>query len=544
MAHDVKVLGELSGVPPAIIKFGSKVFINKSPFSIDGETVIWKNERSEKLTELGELYYGKIDTEIAKKIMSTSPLPKLTTDCKITSTKLMENMGLLAFMGKSNGVTWVPTDENNNEFHGVTILPPSGWVEVYPSNSKIGNLPPTNGINGPMPVMQDLISLGNDREKSTKTLWKYDTIDDENINYSSSVVADDVVYTASASGNIYALDSNNGRQKWEINLADNTLEPALSKDIVFIGTDKGLHAIDKETGSVIWDQLVGRISSKPVISGDNVIIGCYNGEMYVFDVNHGDLKWSYALSDSAYVSELNDNNLFYIASGKTCYAFDINKKEKIWDFETNGLITSSPRKKGNTVYFGSWDGKLYALDATNGKEKWSYETGWGIDSTPDVSDETVFVGSLDNNFYALDVETGDLKWYYTCKSAIHSNPVAYGEYVFFGCDDGRFYALNQEDGTLAWSFTPGYYITDEDVNNYITTPILSSPYVEDGIVYFGAKGTIYTLDAQTFEEIKKLSEKPFKIDQGLLLLIIGLVIIILIILMLIYPKKKNGVHKK
>jgi len=106
----------------------------------------------------------------------------------------------------------------------------------------------------------------------------------------------------------------------------------------------------------------------------------------------------------------------------------------------------------------------------------------------------VFVGSLDNNFYALDAKTGDPEWFFPCKSAIHSSPVVYGEYVFFGCDDGRFYALDKTDGDLAWSFAPGYFITNEDVNNYITTPILSNPFVEDGVVYFGAKGNVYALD--------------------------------------------------
>ena len=79
----------------------------------------------------------------------------------------------------------------------------------------------------------------------------------------------------------------------------------------------------------------------------------------------------------------------------------------------------------------------------------------------------------------------------------------------------------------------------------MTTPILSNPFVEDGVVYFGAKGNVYALDAQTFEKPEEPSEKPSEIDNGILLVIVLLIIIALIILMLIHPKnkKKDGAHK-
>ena len=531
LPHDVKVLAEISGVPQILLKVYSKLFTKNCLFTIDGETVVWNAERAQKLTELGEQYYGEIDTEIAKKIMATPPLTKLITDCKITSSKLMENMGLIAFMGKPDGVTWIPTEEDKNKYHGVTELPPSGWVELYASKSKSNNLP--------------LMNILDNKDEDGKILWQFETNGLGNVNYSSSVVSEDVVYAATSSGGVYALDTNRGEQIWNKNVGERIVEPVVSEDSVFVGTDVGLHAINKENGEIKWEQLVGRISSKPVVTKNLVIVGCSNGDICAFDVDSGDMEWSYSFSDSAYISELHSNNVLYVGSGKTCYAFNIADRELLWEYETNGMITAPPKKDDNTVYFGSWDGKLYALDAGTGDYKWDFETGWGIDSTPDISDGTVFVGSLDNNFYALNKDDGKLLWFFTCKSGIHSSPVAYGEYVFFGCDDGRFYALSKTNGDLAWSFTPGYFIIDDDVNNYITTPILSNPFVEDGVVYFGAKGNVYALDAQTFEKPEEPSEKPSEIDNGILLVIVLLIIIALIVLMLIHPKnkKKDGAHK-
>ena len=105
-----------------------------------------------------------------------------------------------------------------------------------------------------------------------------------------------------------------------------------------------------------------------------------------------------------------------------------------------------------------------------------------------------------------------LNGFFNCKSAIHSSPVVCGQYVFFGSDDGRLYAINKTNRDLAWSFSPGYTIDDDDVNKYITTPILSNPVTENGIVYIGIKGNVSAIDVQTYEtpekSIKEKSRNP------------------------------------
>ena len=81
-------------------------------------------------------YYGEINTEIAKEILATDPICTSTTDGKISDSELIKNMGLLAFMGPPNGESFVPTNEQKEKFKGITDLPASGWVELYPSISE------------------------------------------------------------------------------------------------------------------------------------------------------------------------------------------------------------------------------------------------------------------------------------------------------------------------------------------------------------------------------------------------------------------------
>jgi outer membrane protein assembly factor BamB len=503
--HDIKVHAELWGVPTFIFKILSK----RMPQILTTKT-------ADKFIELGEQYYGNIDTNIAKKIMSTNPIYEKTTDCKITSSKLIDDMGLFVFMGRPDGEQWNPSDIEKKKFQKITELPTCGWLEVYPPKSAPINMKNTNSYIA---------------DKNSKVLWKYETENANNIDYSSSTVSENIVYTAMSTGKILTLNTYSGALNWKDKIDEKIVDSVTFKDLLFLGGENGLYALEKETGKIKWKQFVGYISCKPVITSNLVIAGCNDGNIYAFDIDSGKISWTKTFLDQTKISEISKNNL-YVGSGESCYAFDIKNKEIIWKFKTNGKISASPKIHKESVYFGSWDGNLYAINQRNGNLKWTFNTGWGIVTTPAVSENLIFVASNDNNFYAVDIKNGDLQWDFKCKSAIHSNPVVYGDYVFFGSDDGRFYALKKTDGGLAWSFTPGYFIKDDSLN-YLTTPILSDPYIDDGIVYISAKGTIYALDAQTFEKpntlLKKSQNDLFNIFIILVLVLIAIALICLII---------------
>ncbi len=439
------------------------------------------NARDIKFSEMSDKYYGKIDVDIVKKIMSTEPISTKTTDCKITDSQLVENLGLWIHMGNPDGNVSITTPELEKKLKGITDLFPIGWVKIYASISKPLNLPPINNIK--------------DNEENSKLLW----------------------------------DNKTG---------ETFVTSTVSKDLVFVITDTELHAMKKGTSETKWKQPVIKINSKPTIYKDTVITSCSNGEIYAFNIETGEIEWTYSFPDSSFISEVQKSTML-VGSGDTCYAFDIPRRKTIWEYQTDGPITISPKIDGETVYFGSWDGNVYALDSKTGEIKWIYETGWGIETTPAVADGKVFVGSLDNNFYALDKKTGESVWYYTCKAAIHSSPVVYGEYVFFGSDDGRLYALDKANGELAWSFAPGHTIKNDNINNYITTPILSAPFVENGVVYIDAKGTIYALDAQTKETPEERLDSLEIENNNLLFIIILLMSITIVTLLFFFNKYKK-----
>ena len=494
--HNQKVERELWG-------YRTKTMLKRYniPTKYDNPTIM-------KFDELADKYNGMINEEIAIKIMTTSPISR-TSDCKITTSKLLEDMGLYIHFGKCDGIEF-----NNKEkidiFRELTILPSSGWTKIFDSNPK-----------------ETDFKFADIKDENSKVLWEFIQKDQFNMNYSSFVVSEDNLFAADSSGQAFSFDLENGNNIWNKKLSEETFGIEINEDSLFIATNKGLVSVDKNNGKILWEKNLGKVLTKPVVYKNTVIASFIDGSVCGFNIESGKKLWSYSFDDRAYISEIKDN-LIFVSADKTCYCFDLKEEKIIWEFKTERKVTASPKVDQKTVYFGSWDGNLYALNYKNGELKWNYQTGWGVDSTPEVSDGIVYIGGLDNNFYAINKESGELEWFFTCKSAIHSNPLAYGDLVFFGSDDGRLYSLDKKTGETVWSFTPGYSIDNYNLNNYIITPILSSPVAENGIVYTSAKGNIYALDAQTIEKDDDEGTKDFDFNllTYVILLLIGIAILV------------------
>ena len=477
--------------------------------------------RDSKYEELGNKYYGQIDTDIVKEIMSDPVISKAITDVKLTDTKLLEQNGLWAFFGNPIKVlNYTNFDTLNNK---IESLNPNGWVRIF-------GVPPKGDFN--------LKSQDNYFGKETDIIWKFDTKSNKNEFKSSSVIMDNILYSTTSDGIIYALDTNNGDLIWKKPVGKNPTKPILHENLIYVGHNKGISILDKH-GTIKRISTIDEVVSSPIIANNMIIFGDNKGKVFSYSVDKKKEKWSIELSDEIYIASGYDDNI-YLNSGNSCYAVSLKDQKVVWQFNSTGTITSAPVMNNNKVYFASWDNYIYALNANNGDLVWKHETGWGFDISPVLSEDLIYVGCNDNNLYALNANDGTSKWMFTCKANIHSSPVIYGDFVFFGSDDGRFYAVNKTNGEGEWFFAPNYTIGD-NLLNYITTPISSNPAVYNGTAYIGVKGFIYALDAQTFEKSTlKNDEKGNNIffEAWSFIVLSLLVIIIMTILYLYFSKKR------
>ena len=469
---------------------------------------------------LGNKYYGKIDIDVLKEIMSIRSISYAITDIKLTDTELLEKNGLWAFFGNPlKKLDYINFD--NQSFQKQTVKP-NGWVEVIglseDKDFKLDNSPNFDNIE-------------------TDILWEYDTGFNVNDFESRITINNNILYTTSSEGKVFAINIDNKDCTWQHFVGEKPTKPTIQDEMIFIGHSEGIIAFDIN-GFFKWNINTTDVTSIPIVIEDILIFGTNSGSIYALSVNDGKEKWSIDFEDNVYISSYFDNNL-YVASGEKCYAISLENQKIKWTFSTDGLIRTAPSVSDNLVYIASTDNNLYCLDKKTGQEKWRFETGWSIYTTPAISDTLVFVGSKDNNIYALNKEIGDLVWTFSCNGAIHTSPVLYGTNIFFGSDDGRVYALNMSDGKYIWSFAPDQTV-GFDLLNYITTPIVTDLEFNDDILYMGANGTIFGLNPQTYgfykDVLKKDKDIPF--ETWLFIIIsISLVITITIIYLVISKKR-------
>ena len=487
-AEDIGVRAEAYGFSPKdiITRFKNRLLSLKGIDTFEYTTFRYTpRERDKKFEELGDKYYGVIDTEIVKnKIMNEEPIcNRWASDLKVSDTNLINNNSFWEYWGNCGENIWNISFMTNNLIG--EDGPPVGWVLV----------------NG-MPEKHNYkIPINNYEEESGnyELTWKYDFSKNnsgKNAWFANLIQCNNSVFAAASNGIVYSINIFTGKINWKqkINNYDNYTCINAKGDKVFLGLINESLAVEANTGEIIWrNNQTTYLYSKSVILDDKIFFGSRYGDIYALNITNGKLIWSIQLTKyTLYLTADEINNGIIATCGERCYSINSDNGNIIWDFKIDGLILSSAKIFENNLYFGSTNTNIYAIDAENGELKWKNKTGWSIQSTPDVLENIVYTGSMDHNLYAFDANNGKNIWSFTCNAAIRSAPFADGEFVFFGCDDGRFYMLNRTDGTLIWHYAPGFTIED-DIHNYVTTSIVSDCIVINKQVLISANGEIFCL---------------------------------------------------
>jgi outer membrane protein assembly factor BamB len=344
------------------------------------------------------------------------------------------------------------------------------------------------------------------------------------VQWSSPAVAYGTVYIGT-SVNTTALNYATGKGIWNNTPSDEPSSPAVLGDYVYVGSTAngakspvGFYALYNTTGSTYWTNLtstVSQVASSAAVAPpldfvfvgiDNNVDALWNGPNSVNGIHFkgGTTFWSYPTGGYVWSSPAVAGGIVYVGSADgNVYALNATpppyphltspttSAQLLWNFTTNGPVTSSPAVAGGIVYVGSADGNVYALNASavsmskKARLIWNYTTGGWVESSPAVAGGIVYVGSADGNVYALKASAVSMSkkarliWNYTTGGWVESSPaVAANGIVYVGSDDGYVYALNASTGALVWKFNTG-------------VGVLCSPAIVNGTVYVGSGRNVY-----------------------------------------------------
>ena len=232
-------------------------------------------------------------------------------------------------------------------------------------------------------------------------LWDFET---EGPVSSSPVVANGIVYVGSGSKYTeskfsYALNALNGRLRLRFkSLYSVFSSPAVSDGIVYFINSRGcLYAVDGNARTWPWEHEIKSAWIYLWVRGLRV----FASPVLPTPTPQSGLLWWLRLDRPVASTPIVTGDTLYVGSDNKLVAVDLQSQQKRWEFEAEGVVSSSPALVDTTIYVGSEDGRLYAVDATTGEKLWDILTGGKITSSPAVADGTVYISSHDGNLYAI-----------------------------------------------------------------------------------------------------------------------------------------------
>jgi outer membrane protein assembly factor BamB len=338
---------------------------------------------------------------------------------------------------------------------------------------------------------------------------------------SSAAIADGIVYFESYDSYLYAVAADSGRLLWKFKTAGERR---------FAGTH--LHGAEPAAESMP-DPFDVYLSSPAVWDG-NVYFGSGDNYIYALKAKSGQLQWKFKTGDVVHASPAIAEGILYVGSWDSYfYALDAKSGAEKWRFK-GGVDPSIHNQVGfqssaavvdGAVYVGCRDSKLYALDAATGAKRWALDTkGSWVVGSPAARDSKVYAATSDSGlFFEIDSQTGKPSFSLDFKRwPMFSSPAVAGDWAYIGTNEGKLVAISLKQRKVAWVYqTDGSrrngrsYTKDDGTPNYEAAftdsfyddlivgqskmssvgPILSSPVVADGELYFGSSdGSVYALN--------------------------------------------------
>jgi len=226
---------------------------------------------------------------------------------------------------------------------------------------------------------------------------------------------------------VVVFDAETGELKWRVQLSSEIISsPAIGDGYIAVRTIDGkIFALDANDGTEKWfydesiPPLTLRGNSSPIIANGGVISGFSNGKLAVFILASGQIVWEKRIAIPIGSSEI----------------------QRLVDVDLQPLVV------GQSIYIGSYNGNLASVNFRNGEFNWQRELSTYQNMA--VSDLLIFVTHEDSNFSAINRTNGVIIW--TQKDLhrrLLTAPAYNGDYVLVGDYEGYIHWISVKTGLI------------------------------------------------------------------------------------------------
>ena len=238
--------------------------------------------------------------------------------------------------------------------------------------------------------------------------------------------AEGAVVVASKGGHVILLDAQTGAEQWRTYVAGEKLaQPLIKDDAVIVQTiDNRLQALSRFDGRQRWSieqsmpALTMRGSSSPLLVGSLVVAGFDNGRLLAVESETGDVVW---------------DSLLALPTGRS----DLDRLSDI-----DGAIAVV----GQDVYAAGYQGRIAAIAAESGQILWQREESSHVGVAADWN--RVYTARTDGEVIAMSRGTGVEAW--RTDATLRRDPtlpVPFANTIVVGDFEGYLHFFSNFDGT-------------------------------------------------------------------------------------------------
>lgn len=279
--------------------------------------------------------------------------------------------------------------------------------------------------------------------------------------------AGDVIYAASADGLLVAVETENGKTRWQRRSEDRIFAGVGGDNshLYYITRDAELVALSRETGNEIWRSALPTESlAAPQSNGALVVAQTTDGRVIGFDASNGERRWQYdgqvpVLSMRTAAAPLvgGDVVIASFANGRVM-ALTADAGQPVWQYEVGQPqgrtelerlvdIGGQPLVLDSAIMVAGYQGKLALVDIRTGQEIWSRRASSFY--SPSISDGNIFLASANGDIVAYRGSDRRELWVQDRLSWRQlTQPIATGDYLITGDFEGYLHALSLSDGSL------------------------------------------------------------------------------------------------
>ena len=277
-----------------------------------------------------------------------------------------------------------------------TLYVTTAYAEVIAMDANTGAIAWRQSINSPSrvaPTVRDgrvyVVTINNELEvfdTEGNRLWEHAGIIETAglLGGASPAVLGNVVVVAYSSGEVYALNAENGQPLWNESLAS-------------------FKKVDSVTS-------IPHICASPVIDKNNVYLISHSGRMASIDLRSGNVNWNrdiggtktpLVIGDAIFIIT-SDNQLACLSSDKGEVRWVVNlPRYKDKESSQGRIVWTGPLLASNKLVVVSSTGEVKTLSPEDGSALKTISIGEGTGVSPIIANETLYVLDDSGSLYAL-----------------------------------------------------------------------------------------------------------------------------------------------